>query len=577
MRASELFFPTLREAPTGTELISHQLLLRGGFIRQLAAGVFIYLPLGIGVLRKVENVVREEMNRAGAQEAHLSVLQPAELWIASGRWETFRPPLFKLRDQRGRSFCLGPTHEEAFAQMVRDGVTSYRDLPMTIYQIQVKFRDEERPRGGLLRGREFLMKDAYSFDATSEGLDVSYERMYEAYTRLFERCGVPCRVVEAAAGAMGGYGTREFMLEAPGGEDTLLLCDACEYAANAECAKTLPPDGADVTSPAAVAPTRTRRERVDTPEAKTVQEVCSLLEVAPQQLVKTLLYRGPDESFVAAMVRGDRELNEVKLESVSGLSPLEMASEAEIEQVTGGPLGFTGPVGLPDTVRLLADHEIAAMADFVTGANEADAHFVEVNVGADFDVARFDDLRVAVAGDVCPECREGRLEERRGIELGHVFKLGTKYAEDMGALFTDEGGVQRPIVMGCYGIGVSRIVAAVVEAHHDDDGIIWPMVIAPFQVVVLLLDDELTQEAIGLVEELQRRGVEVLLDERSERPGVKFKDADLIGIPLKAIIGRRTKADGVVEIQTRATGAKEMAPLAEAAERVCNMIAAESA
>ena len=571
MRASESFLPTLREAPAGVELASHRLLLRGGFVRQLAAGVFAYLPLGLRVLRKVESIVREEMDRAGGQEVHLSVLQPAELWIASGRWDTFRPPLFKLRDQRGRDFCLGPTHEEAFAQMVRDGVTSYRDLPMTIYQIQVKFRDEERPRGGLLRGREFLMKDAYSFDATSEGLDVSYDKMYNAYVRVFERCGIPCRIVEAAAGAMGGYGTREFMLEAPGGEDTLLLCDACAYAANAECARTLAVDAeADPVSDS-------RRRLVDTPNAKTVEQVCGLLKVAPQQLVKTLLYRAPDGSFLAAMVRGDRELNEGKLETVSGLSPLEMASEAEIEEVTGGPLGFTGPVGLPDAVRLLADYELAPMRDFVTGANEADAHFVSVNVGADFEIGEFEDLRVAVAGDTCPECKQGTLEERRGIELGHVFKLGTKYAEDMDALFTDEDGVQRPIVMGCYGIGVSRIVAAIVEKHHDDDGIIWPMAVAPFQVAVLLLDSELGDQAGTLVEELEQAGVEVLYDERDERPGVKFKDADLIGIPLKAVIGRATKAEGVVEIQSRATGEKEMVPLQEAAERIREIIVAEEA
>jgi prolyl-tRNA synthetase len=415
------------------------------------------------------------------------------------------------------------------------------------------------------------MKDAYSFDATPEGLDVSYEKMYDAYVRVFERCGIPCRVVEAAAGAMGGYGTREFMLEAPGGEDTLLLCDACEYAANAECAKTLPPD-AETASRA-----DSRRERVDTPNARTVEQVCSMLEVAPRQLVKTLLYRAPDGCFVAAMIRGDRELNEGKLEAVSGLSPLEMASPAEIQEVTGGPLGFTGPVGLPAHVRLVPDHELADMSDFVTGANEADAHLVNVNVGADFEVADFEDLRIAVAGDTCPECRQGKLEERRGIELGHVFKLGTKYAEDMDALFTDEDGVQRPIVMGCYGIGVSRIVAAVVEHHNDDDGIIWPMAIAPFQVAVLRLDEELADEADAVVEQLERAGVDVLYDERPERPGVKFKDADLIGVPLKAVVGRATKAEGVVEVQRRATGEKEMVPLQEAAERLQRMVAAGGA
>ncbi len=570
MRASQSFIPTLREAPAGVELASHKFLLRGGFVRQLAAGVFNYLPLGLRVLRKVENIVREEMDRAGAQEVHLSVLQPAELWIASGRWETFRPPLFKLTDQRGRAFCLGPTHEEAFAEMVKDGITSYRDLPMTIYQIQVKFRDEERPRGGLLRGREFLMKDAYSFDSTPEGLDVSYDKMFDAYVRIFERCGIPPRIVEASGGAMGGYGTREFMLEAPGGEDTLLLCDNCEYAANAECAKTLPPD--TDASPA----TESSRERVDTPGASTVEDVCNLLEVGPEKLVKTLLYRSGDGEFVAAMVRGDRELNEAKLEIASGLSPLEMASAAHIQEVTSGPMGFTGPVGLPDTVRLVADYEVAAMRDFVTGANEADAHFVNVNLGADFEAGQFEDLRIAIAGDTCPECKQGTLEELRGIELGHVFKLGTKYAEDIGAIFTDEDGVQRPTVMGCYGIGVSRIVAAIVEHRHDDDGIVWPVSVAPFQVAVLRLDEDLAEQADTLVEQLESAGVEVLYDDRPDRPGVKFKDADLIGAPFKAVVGRATRADGVVEVQSRATGEKEMVPLEDAAERLQAMIAEDA-
>lgn len=559
----------MREAPREADVLSHQLLLRGAFIRPVAAGAFAYLPLGLRVLRKVENIVREEMNRAGAQELHLTVLQPAELWIASGRWDTFRPPLYKLKDRVGRDFCLGPTHEECFADIAKQGIRSHKDMPVTLYQIQVKFRDELRPRGGLIRCKEFLMKDAYSFDASREGLDRSFEAMYEAYCRIFTRCGLEYEVVEASGGSMGGYGTREFMLMAESGEDTVLVCNACGYAANAEFAPCLSPGG-QVSPPAA-----SRRERVDTPGKTTIEEVTEFLGVPAERLVKTLLYRSHDRQFIAALVRGDRDLNEDKLAQAAQVAALEMATADEIEHLTGAPVGFSGPVGLPDSVRVIADLEIRAMADFVVGANEADAHLVNVNVGVDFQPCEYADLRVAVPGDRCPSCKDGRFQARRGIELGHIFKLGTKYSEDMGVFFVDENNERRPVIMGCYGIGVSRIVAAIVEASHDDDGIIWPMSVAPFHVVILLLDDspELVEIAHDLSADLEARGTEVLLDERDESPGVKFKDADLIGIPLKAVVGRRTKQQGEIEIQVRSDGAREMVPAEQAADRIRQLVA----
>jgi prolyl-tRNA synthetase len=564
LRASRYYAPTLREAPAEADLPSHKLLLRGGFIRPLAAGVFSWMPLGLRVLKNIEAIIREEMDGAGAVEVHLPVLAPRELWERSGRWDTFEPTPFRTKDRAGRFFCMGPTHEEVMTDLVAGDLHSYRDLPVTLYQIQVKFRDEMRPRGGLLRVKEFVMKDAYSFDVDAAGLDASYDAQYEAYLRIFRRLGIEVLVVKADAGSMGGSDTREFMALTEAGEDTVFMCDRCEYAANAECA-TVP----------AVAPVKHRNtagdpELVETPGMKTVEEVCEFLQTTPDHLAKTLLLNA-DGKMVAAMVRGDRELNEFKLKNLLGAETLRMATPEEVVATTGAAVGFSGPVHLDDTVRIIADHEINAMRDFVVGANRDDAHFVGVDVDVDFTVEQFADIREAVVCDPCPECEDGRLTTRRGIEMGHVFKLGTKYSEALGAVFLGEDGQQRPAVMGCYGFGVSRAVAAVVETHHDDNGIVWPLELAPFQVCVLSLDPnvhDLTAIVDGLETELEQVGYSVMVDDRDERPGVKFKDADLIGYPVQVVVGKRTAQSGTVEVRRRRDKEERVVPVAEVAAAV---------
>jgi len=558
-RASRLHLPTLRKAPAEAKLASHQLLVRGGFIRPLAAGVFSYLPLGFRVLQRVVRVVREEMDRAGAQEVLLPILNPGELWRRTGRWESFRPPLMKL-EVGGADFCLGPTHEEPCTDLAAADMASYRQLPMTLYQITPKFRNELRPRGGLVRAREFIMKDAYSFDADHAGLDASYQAMYDAYVRILERLQLPTAVVQADAGSMGGWGTLEFMLATPDGEDTLYLCSQCDYAANAECA-TSPP--AEPVEP----PADGQPQRVETPNARTVEEVCRQLGCAPALLVKTLLFRAGDAAgdgrFVAALVRGDRELNETKLANQVRAAELRMANVAEIEEATKAPQGFSGPVGLPAAVAIIADPEVLAMRDFVVGANQADAHLTGVNHGRDFRVDEVVDLRQAVAGDRCPRCGQGELQQQRGIELAHVFKLGTKYAEDLGAVFADQEGHERPAVMGCYGFGISRAIAALVESWHDQDGIVWPLAAAPYDVAVLVLDLEpaLLERAEQLAAAAEQHGFEVLMDDRDLRPGVKFKDADLIGYPLQVVVGRRARDEGLLEVRRRRDREERVVPV----------------
>ncbi|MGQ9731596.1 MAG: proline--tRNA ligase [Candidatus Zipacnadales bacterium] len=546
MRVSQLYIPTLREVPADAKLVSHRLLLRGGFIRMVCAGVFSYLPLGLRVLRKIEGIVREEMNRAGAFEVLLPALNPADLWKQTGRWWSFQPPPLKLKDGAGREFLLGPTHEEIMTDLAAQDLRSYRQLPFTLYQIQTKFRDELRPRGGLIRAREFVMKDAYSFDADAESLHTSYMAMYEAYCRIFRRLELPTVICEASAGSMGGTDTKEFMLICEEGEDTLFLCDTCDYTSNAECAESRRAE------PAQMGDRFGERDLIETPNARTVEEVCAMLGVTPDQLVKTLLYVA-DGEYVAALIRGDRELNETKLANYLGATELRMASEEEIEQVTGAPLGFTGPVGLPRSVRIIADHDIALMHDFVVGANQADAHIVGVDVGQDFAVEAYADIRQAMEGDACPRCEEGLLRAARGIELAHVFKLGQKYARDLGCVYSDETGHEQIVTMGCYGVGVSRIMSAVVEHFHDQDGIIWPAAIAPYDAIILLLDSD--QELAAIAEracsDLAAAGLEALLDDRNERPGVKFKDADLIGYPVRIVVGRKTKQEGLLEVRRR--------------------------
>jgi len=551
LRYSHLFAPTLREIPADVEMTSHRLLLRAGFIRQLVAGVYEFLPLGWRVLNKVSDIIREEMDAAGAQELLLPAIHPQELWAESGREATMHDVLIGFEDRRGTQYYLGPTHEEVITDLVRRSVRSYRDLPLNLYQIQMKFRDEPRPRGGLVRAREFLMKDAYSFDRDEAGLDATYMQMYEAYAAIFRRCGLNTIAVDASSGAIGGKETKEFMLLTDAGEDAILLCPSCGYAANQEIA-----DFRIVIPEPAEAPKR--MAKVDTPGAHTVEQVCDFLHTFPERLVKTLIYMA-DGKPVAALIRGDRELNEERFRALLDAAQLEMATPEQIQEATGGPLGFSGPVGLK--VPMYGDEELRSMVNFVTGANEADTHLVNVNwsdIEGEITWAR---LRFAVAGDVCPTC-EAPLEERRGMELGHIFKLRYAISEPMNATFTDEDGSEKLIIMGCYGIGVSRILAGVAEASNDENGLIWPMGIAPFQVHVIAANatDE-TQRALAerVYQDLCEAGIEALYDDREERAGVKFKDADLIGAPVQIIVGK-TAVEGKVEIRDRATKTAEVIP-----------------
>ncbi|NCO53228.1 MAG: proline--tRNA ligase, partial [Deltaproteobacteria bacterium] len=529
MRYSQYLLPTLKESPADAEIVSHQLMTRAGMIRKVAAGIYNYMPFGLRSVRKVEEIVRQEMNRAGAIECLMPMANPAELWQESGRWEKYGKELLRFKDRKETDFCMGPTHEEVVTDIVRHTVKSYRQLPLNLYQIQTKFRDEIRPRFGLMRGREFLMKDAYSFDLDDAGADAAYQKMYQAYRRIFQRCGLKFRAVEADSGAIGGNFSHEFMVLAESGEDGIVSCNHCEYAANVEKAEIRYSDQS--------LPSGTKNlEKVATPGQKTIAEVAAFLNIAPNQLVKTLIVQTSNDELVAVLLRGDRELNQIKLLNLLGCDWVVMAEEAEVVKATGAPTGFAGPVGLP--LRILADNEVRQLRDFVVGANEKDQHYLGANLERDFKVDGFADLRQAVGGDPCPRCA-GQLESWRGIEVGHVFKLGTKYSEAMNATVLDDQGQARTLIMGCYGIGIGRTVAASIEQNHDENGVIWPMPIAPFQVLVVILnpnDDALRLAAEKLYAELLELGVEVLLDDRDERPGAKFKDADLIGIPLRVTV-----------------------------------------
>ena len=551
MRYSKLFLPTLKESPAEAEVVSHKLMIRAGMIRKVASGLYTYLPLGLRAIRKVEQIIREEMNRAGAQELLMPMVQPAELWQESGRWKLYGPELLRLKDRHDRSFCLGPTHEEVICDTVRREVRSYRDLPLNLYQIQTKFRDEIRPRFGLMRGREFIMKDAYSFDVDEEGLDRTYRAMYEAYCRIFQRCGLEFRAVEADTGSIGGHASHEFMVLADTGEDTIASCTSCSYAANVELAPVVTEYEPDH------GPEEPMQE-VATPGKRTVEEVTGFLQVALQRLVKTLVFEA-DGRPVAALVRGDHEINEVKLKNLLGAEELMMAGEEVVKRVTGAPVGFAGPVGLKEEVEVVADRALEGVRNFVCGANRQDAHLVGVNFGRDCPVPRFADIRVITESDPCPKCG-APVELRRGIEVGHIFKLGTKYSEPLGVTFLDENGKERPAIMGCYGIGVGRTVAAAIEQNHDDKGICFPPPIAPFDVIITVVnakDGELMKAAEEMAEELEASGLEVLLDDRDERAGVKFKDAELIGIPVRVTIGKKLKVSGKVEVVRRRDGAVE--------------------
>jgi prolyl-tRNA synthetase len=562
---SKILIPTLKEDPADAEVISHKLLVRAGFIRQVSRGVYDYFPLALRVIRKIEQIVREEMNRAGAQELLMPITAPAELWQESGRWEMYGKELLRFKDRNERDFCLGPTHEEIVTDLVRRSVRSYRELPFNLYQIQTKFRDEPRPRFGLMRGREFIMKDAYSFHTDVEDCRREYDNMYQTYKRIFSRCGLRFRPVEADTGTIGGSQSHEFQVLAESGEDAIVSCNSCDYAANVEKAevKATRPTGRDI------AEESPKLEKVSTPGKKSVAEVAEYLKLPSENFIKTLVYRTDSGEFVAVLARGDHEVNELKLKTVLGCREIALADEASVATAIGVAPGFLGPIGLK--LRVLADLSVHGMRAAVTGANEPNAHFINVDQERDFTPTVFADLRLAAAGDPCPRCEHGRLEAHRGIEVGQVFYLGTKYSVAMGATYLDAEGRERPIEMGCYGIGVSRLVAAAIEQNHDANGIIWPFSVAPFQVLLLPInykDQSIREATDNLYGELQKHGVEVLLDDRDERPGVKFKDADLVGIPLRVTIGAKGLEKGCLELRLRRDGKTEEVPVADGATKI---------
>ena len=565
MRYSKLLLPTIKETPAEAEVVSHQLLLRAGCIRKLTSGLYTYLPLGLMALQKVAAIVRQEMNRAGAQELLMPMVQPADLWEESGRWQKYGPELLRFKDRHGRDYCLGPTHEEVITDIARRELQSYRQLPINLYQVQTKFRDEIRPRFGLMRGREFVMKDAYSFDIDDQGASASYEKMKEAYHRIFTRCGLSFRAVEADTGSIGGSYSHEFMVLADTGEDTLVICNDCDYAANVEKAAVVPPE--TETSVAETQPVI----RVETPGMKKVERVADFLGVSPQDIIKTMLFLVDGEP-VAALVRGDRQVQEVKLKNLLHASEVEPMADDEVWKLTKLPLGYIGPVDIP--VRLVADQEVMRMVNAVAGANEKGMHLQGVNPGRDFVPELVGDLRRITAEDGCPACG-GKLSLTEGIEVGHIFKLGTNYSTALKATFQDRDGVEKPFVMGCYGIGVSRVVAAAIEQNHDKNGIIFPLPLAPFQVIVLnlgLKNESISEAAEQLYRDLQAGGLEVLLDDRDERPGSKFKDADLLGIPYRATVGKTFEKEGMIELRLRASGETIMLPFAEAAAGIEAMV-----
>lgn len=554
MLLSRYFIPTLKEAPADAEVVSHKLLIRAGLIRRLTSGVYSYLPLGWRSINKIANIVREEMNRAGALELLLPTVQPADLWQESGRWEHYGKELLRFTDRHNRECCLGPTHEEVITDLVRREVKSYRQLPLSLYQIQTKFRDEIRPRFGLMRGREFMMKDAYSFDRDDAGADKSYKAMYDAYRRIFQRLGLRFRPVEADSGSIGGSFSHEFMVLANTGEDTIAACTSCEYAANVERAVVRVLAARDDTPPPVL-------RTVATPSQHSVQDVAAFMNVTPKAVVKTILLCA-DGQPVAALVRGDREINEIKVKNLLGAVDLAFAAPEQVVAWTGAPVGFAGPVGLQN-VRVIADLELQLREGWITGANAADAHHAGVSLVRDAGVTEYADIRKIEEGDPCPKC-SGSMEFPRGIEVGHVFKLGTKYSESLKAAFLDENGREQLMVMGCYGIGVTRVLAACLEQNNDEHGIVFPPPVAPFQVALLNLDTKdatVSAKAMEIHDALEASGLETLLDDRDERPGIKFKDADLVGLPMQLVLGGKGLSRGVVEAKDRRTGEKTELPV----------------
>ncbi|NJP36316.1 proline--tRNA ligase [Alkalicoccus luteus] len=565
MRQSTFLVPTLRDNPSGADAVSHQLMLRAGMIRQSSAGVYSFLPLGWRVLRKVEQIVREEMDRAGAQEMIMPAIQPSELWKESGRWEDYGPELMRFKDRHQREFALGPTHEEVITSIVRDDVRSYKELPMTLYQIQNKFRDERRPRFGVLRGREFLMKDAYSFDRDFDGLDESYQRMYEAYTNVFTRLGLNFRAVIADSGAMGGKDTHEFMVLTNIGEDTIAYSDQSTFAANIEIAPC-----ADEYSQQDGEAEELRE--VDTPGQKTIEGVGQYLNLPAERCIKAVFYE-VDEELVMVLVRGDHESNDIKLKHVLDAGKVEAASEELIRSTGKTVPGSAGPVGIEGEVHIIADNAVKYMVNACTGANKEDVHFVNANPGRDFTPDRYEDLRVIKEGDPSPD-GNGTIQFKEGIEVGHVFKLGTKYSEALGATYLNNEGKAKPIVMGSYGIGVSRTVAALIEENHDENGIVWPKACAPFDVHLIAINSKKEDQrelADRLYEQFSQTGLDTLYDDRAERAGVKFKDADLIGIPLRVQVGKRAE-EGYVELKQRANGDAEEVHVDQLASRIGDLL-----
>ncbi|MFZ0449033.1 MAG: proline--tRNA ligase [Desulfatiglandaceae bacterium] len=568
MRYSSYFIPTYREIPADAEIISHQLMLRAGLIRKLTSGIYTYLPAGLRSVKKVEQIVREEMNRAGAIEVLMPAVQPADLWKESGRWDFYGRELLRFTDRHNRDVCFGPTHEEVITDLVRKEIHSYKQLPINLYQIQTKFRDEIRPRFGLMRGREFIMKDAYSFDVDEAGAGRSYEKMYEAYIRIFQRCGLRFRAVEADSGAIGGSYSHEFMVLADSGEDQTVSCHQCKYAANLERAEVSP----GPTGTPAEAPDILELEEVHTPDIKTIDELAAFLSTSPDRLLKTLVYLVDEKEIVAALVRGDHEINETKFRNFLGAQTVELAGPETVSETTGAPTGFAGPMGLK--VKIVADRSVQTMTNLVAGANRKNFHMKNVNLDRDFQVEQFGDIRTITPSDPCPKCG-GEIEFKRGIEVGHVFKLGTKYSKAMNAVFLDERGKEELTVMGCYGIGVGRTVAAAIEQNHDRDGIIFPIPIAPFEVILLPLqmhEKEVVEATETICNALLERGVEVLMDDRDERAGVKFMDADLLGIPVRVTVGKRGVKKGEVEMKLRTEKETQSILLKDAVDIVLNQV-----
>lgn len=563
MRMSKLYLHTLREVPAEAELPSHQLLLRAGMIKQLASGVYNYLPTGYKVIKKIENIVREEMDNIDSQEVLMPAIQPAELWKESGRWDVFGPEMFKIKDRHNREFCLGPTHEEVITNMIKDNVKSYKQLPLSLYQIQTKYRDERRPRFGLMRGREFIMKDAYTFDLNEEGMAKSYYEMWKGYEKIFDRCNMKYKVVEGDSGAMGGNASHEFMATSEFGESAMVYCDDCNYAATDEKAtfkysvKANDEELLDM-------------EEIHTPNAKTIEELSNLLDVSSDKLIKTLLYMANDE-VVAVVIPGDRELNEVKLLNTLGVAEHEMAmaDEGTVERVTNSDVGFAGPIGLIECVKILIDASVTEMKNLIVGANKTDYHIKNVNYDRDFKGQVVEDLLLVEEGDKCAKCGS-TLKMDRGIEIGNIFQLGTKYADALGANYLDENGKASQIFMGSHGIGVSRTMAAIVEQNHDEDGIKWPLSVAPYQVVVTIVqvkNEEQVELGEKLYSDLKAMGIDVLLDDRKERAGVKFKDADLLGTPIRITVGKKAD-ENIVEYSLRSDREKEEVQVSELEDKI---------